>query len=317
MAENKVVLGAGPVGTRLFEMLTDRGVPARLYSVLGNRTYDMPGTQPQHIDGRHLDAVRSAIQGADTVYLCLNAHYVDWELTFPTVQEAVVDAAAEAGARLISSDPVYIYGKVDGPLTEDLPATAKDPEIGKFRAVLADQLLSAHRAGTVRAAIGRYTDFYGPGCLNSAFGSTFGQRVFYPALKGQRVSVLGDIDLPHTYGYLDDTAGALMTLRDSDRALGEVWHLPNPPTITSRELVEMVFESAGQSPQVSGSSISGLFVRLIGIFSADVRNVADLLYSWEKPFVVDHSKFEQVFGAEVTPHADAVRQTLEWYRANP
>lgn len=307
MNKTKVILGAGPLGTRLAEILGERGDQVRLYSVLSNPAYDMPGTQPKRIDGRHLDAVRSAIQGADTVYLCLNAHYVDWEPLFPAVQQAVIDAAAEVGARLISSDPVYVYGRVDGPLTEALPYTAQHPEIGKFRAVLADQLLSAHRAGKVRAAIGRYTDFYGPGCLNSSFGSTFGQRV----------SVLGDIDLPHTYGYLDDTARGLITLGSSDRALGAAWHLPNPPTITSRQLAELVFEAAGQEPQVSGSGISSFFVRMIGIFNADVRGVASLLYSWEKPFVVEHSKFEQAFGAEVTPHAEAIRATLEWYRANP
>jgi hypothetical protein len=33
----------------------------------------------------------------------------------------------------------------------------------------------------------------------------------------------------------------------------------------------------------------------------------------ERPFVVDHSKFAKAFGAQVTPHPDAIRITLAWF----
>ena len=46
----------------------------------------------------------------------------------------------------------------------------------------------------------------GPGALNSSFNSTLGQGHFCPALEGKAVSVLGNIDLPHTYAYVDDVA---------------------------------------------------------------------------------------------------------------
>ncbi|MDX1438084.1 MAG: hypothetical protein R3335_14830, partial [Anaerolineales bacterium] len=145
--DTKVVLGAGPLGTRLAELLRERGDRVRLYSVLENRAYDMPGTSPDHIDGRSQEALRSALEGAGTVFLCLNAHYVDWEPLFPPVQEAVIEVAAEADAKIISTDPVYVYGKASGPINESLPMTAKDPAIGRLRADLAESLLAAHQAG--------------------------------------------------------------------------------------------------------------------------------------------------------------------------
>ena len=40
-----------------------------------------------------------------------------------------------------------------------------------------------------------------------------------------------------------------------------------------------------------------------------------MFYEFEKPFVVDHSKFGRAFGGAATPHRDALQATLAWYRA--
>jgi dTDP-D-glucose 4,6-dehydratase len=42
-----------------------------------------------------------------------------------------------------------------------------------------------------------------------------------------------------------------------------------------------------------------------------------MMYEFEKPFVVDSSKFERAFGMQATPLRTAVRKTVEWYRAHP
>ncbi len=41
---------------------------------------------------------------------------------------------------------------------------------------------------------GRGSDFLGPW----GTGSTMGERVFYPLLKGKAASLVGRVDLPHT-----------------------------------------------------------------------------------------------------------------------
>lgn len=53
---------------------------------------------------------------------------------------------------------------------------------------------------------------------------------------------------------------------------------------------------------------------LIGLFNPDLRAVGEVLYQSQEDWVVDHSKFERAFGADPTPHPQAIRMTLEWFR---
>jgi nucleoside-diphosphate-sugar epimerase len=205
---------------------------------------------------------------------------------------------------------------VDGPLTEDLPTTA-DTRKGKLRGDMAMALLAAAQSGKIKGVIGRSADMYGPGALNSSFNSTLGQRHFYPLLAGKGVNILGDIDSPHTYAFVDDVARGLLLLAENNSALGQAWHIPAAPTLSQRELMTIAFEEAAMPPNIRGSKISGYFLRAIGLFQQDVAEVSDMLYQFEKPLVVDHRKYAQAFGAAPTPHRQALRETLDWYRLNP
>ena len=40
-----------------------------------------------------------------------------------------------------------------------------------------------------------------------------------------------------------------------------------------------------------------------------------MLYEFEEPFVVDHSKFERAFGEQATPLKEAIGETVRWYRS--
>ena len=39
-----------------------------------------------------------------------------------------------------------------------------------------------------------------------------------------------------------------------------------------------------------------------------------LTYEFDRPFVVSHRKYAECFGDDHTPLADAIGQTLAWYR---
>jgi len=311
-----VILGAGPLGTAVADALTVDGEEAVLVGIMGNPAYDMPGTNPRAVDGTSADQVSEACAGADVIYLCLNAHYVDWYELFPPRLDAAIEAAAKIGATLVYHDSVLVYGKTSGALTEDLPSAAKTRK-GTLRAEMAKTFMEAVQSGKIRGAIGRSSDMYGPGALNSSFNSTLGQRHFYPLLAGKPVSIVGDIDAPHTYGFVEDFARGLVTLGRRDEALGDVWHLPAAPTLTHRQLMELAFDIAHMPPKVRGSKISGYFVRAIGRFQRDVGEVAEILYIFERPFVVSHAKYQSMFGVDVTSHEVALERTLDWYQANP
>ncbi|MFC9975697.1 hypothetical protein ACFVH6_32890 [Spirillospora sp. NPDC127200] len=50
------------------------------------------------------------------------------------------------------ADNLYVYGPVDGPMTEDLPYSAAGPK-GRARAEADELILDAHRSGRIRAAL--------------------------------------------------------------------------------------------------------------------------------------------------------------------
>jgi hypothetical protein len=51
------------------------------------------------------------------------------------------------------------------------------------------------------------------------------------------------------------------------------------------------------------------------VFNPLVRELNETLYQFERPFVADASKFQGAFGPfEPTPHREAVRRTVDWFR---
>jgi nucleoside-diphosphate-sugar epimerase len=140
---------------------------------------------------------------------------------------------------------------------------------------------------------------------------TAGERLFVAALAGKPVQLLGNPDQPHTYTYLPDFARGLVTLGTHDAALGHVWHLPNAETLSTREFVRLVFEARRRPLKVR--TMPAALLTVAALFSPMLRAVKEQQYQREAPWVVDHSKFVRAFGAEVTPHRQAILATLEWY----
>jgi nucleoside-diphosphate-sugar epimerase len=251
---------------------------------------------------------RAACSDAAVVYQCAAPPYHRWPELFPRLQAGVLAGAAAAGAKLVAMDNVYMYGSPFGkPLTERRPITAMTRK-GRVRAEMAETLLDAHRKGRARVAIGRASDFFGPEVQQSAMGA----GVFGAALRGRSANVVGDIALPHTYSYVPDIARGLVILGQREEALGEVWHLPGPETVTTREFLTMVFAEAGHPTKLRRASKPML--RFLGFFNPQVRELVEMMYQFEEPFVVDHSKFAGAFGDIATPLTEAIRTTVDWYR---
>jgi nucleoside-diphosphate-sugar epimerase len=276
-----------------------------------------PAALPDGADWRGADvsdpeAATDAAKGASVIYQCLNAPYTQWPERFPPLQRAVLAAAERTGALLVTLENLYGYGPTGGrPMTEDLPLAATTTK-GRTRAAMTAELLAAADAGRARIAIGRASDFFGPGVTQ---GSTLGERVFGNALAGRRADFIGNPDLPHTYSYVPDIAAGLATLGTDDRAAGQVWHLPSPPTGTTRALLDLVAAEAGHP--VGIRALPRLAVRALGLASPLMRGLAEISYQFDEPFVLDTSKYQAAFGAAGTPLADAVAATIAWYRTRP
>ena len=186
-------------------------------------------------------AAADAAEGASVVYQCLNAPYTKWPELFPPLQRGVLTAAERNGALLVThGEPLRL--RPDGRHADDRgPAARRHHVKGRTRAAMTAELLAAADAGRIRIAIGRASDFFGAGVTESSLG----ERVFGNAVAGKRADFIGDPDLPHTYSYVPDVVAGLATLGTDERAVGQVWHLPGPETVTTRELLDLVAHEVG------------------------------------------------------------------------
>ncbi len=303
-----VVFGTGQVGQALVTHLTTRGVAVR--AVSRHRPPALAGVDWRPVDVTDPEAAADAAKGASVVYQCLNAPYSEWAERFPPLQRGVLAAAERSGALLVSLENVYGYGPTGGrPMTEDLPLAATTVK-GRTRAAMTRELLAAAAAGRVRIAIGRASDFFGPGVTQ---GSTLGERVFGNALDGRRADFIGDPDMPHSYSYVPDVAAGLATLGTDVRAIGEVWHLPGPETVTTRALLGLVANEVGHPVAVRG--LSKLALRGLGLVNPTIRELGEMTYQFDQPFVLDTGKYDSMFGAAGTRLPVAIAATVAWYRS--
>lgn len=301
-----MVFGAsGGAGGALVRELTS--TDHRVRAVSRRPPLGDPGVDAVAADAADPAQALAACEGAAVVYHCAQPPYDRWEALFPTITQNIAEAAATSGATLVYADNVYAYGPVDRPMTEDMPARATTRK-GRVRALMAERLLTAHRDGRLRVVVARSSDYYGPGGANSVVGDV----LFGAAVAGRRARWLGRMDVAHSLNYLPDVARALLTLGSRPEAVGEVWHVPAGEPLNGRDFVALIEVALGRRVKVSPTS--RLTLRLAGMVDARARESTEMLYQWDRPFVLNATKFERTFAPfEVTPHREAVAATVAWF----
>lgn len=311
--EMHVVFGSGPLGLAVVDALLKRGKPVRLVSRSDKREGVPAGVEVVRGDATNpADTVRLT-RGATHVYNCLNApDYHKWPEQFPPLQAGVLAGASAAGAKLVVLENLYMYGPHGGvPLTETTPMRATGLR-GKTRKTMTEALFAAHREGRVRVTSARAADFYGPGVGQSLVG----KDVFAKALRGERVTLAANPELPHSLSFISDVGEALVRLGEDDRALGQAWHVPNAPAVPLGEFIEQVFEAAGKRTKATylPKAVTRALLPVMGAFIPPVRGLSENLYQTYEPFVADDRAYKNTFGDHATPLQNGVERTLEWLR---
>lgn len=303
--ELHVVLGArGAAGNAIARELIQQGKRVRVVGRGASGNFPA-NVEPVHADVANHDDARRACGGATVVYNAVNVPYPEWHAKFSALLDGVIEGAASANAKLIMVDNLYMYGKVDAPLTENLPYRA-DTRKGALRAQMAETLMRAHASGKVRVAIARGSDYYGPNVSN-ALASI---ELFRAIRAGKQVMWVGSLDAPHTLSFVNDFARGVTILGSRDDMLGQVWHIPAAAPLTARQFLQLAFELAGKPAKIG--CYSRTMMALVGIFSPMVREATEMLYQFEKPFVLDARKFARAVPEfSPTPHRDAIRITLD------
>lgn len=306
--ELHVIFGTGPVGIWTARALRGMGVELRAVNRTGRRPALMPeGVEIVTADASDVRQAIAAARGASVVYQALNPAYDRWLELFPPLQRGAIEAAHAAGARYVSIDNLYGYGRAPSPLTESTPPQPISRK-GRLRAAMAREVLEAHARGDVRAAILQSADYYGPGVTLSQFG----ERTIRPMLAGKPAELIGRTDAPHSYAYIEDVGRAAAVLGTRVEAPGRAWIAPHAPAITQRAMVEEACRQLGIAPRVR--VISPLMMRLAGLFVPAARETVEMLYQFTEPFVVSSSAIETAFGLTPTPIGKGLERTLDWYR---
>jgi len=302
------ILGAnGTIAAELIPVLQANAQQIRLVS---RNPKKVAGTEIFQADVSNRDQVFQAVKGSDFVYLLVGLEYNRkvWKTEWPVIMQNTIDACKAAGARLIFFDNVYMYGIVRGSMTESNPHKPCSVK-GKIRADLDDMLLKEMRSGELKAMIATSADFYGP---RTAKTSVAGIMIFDKMKNGKSAQWFVNANQPHSFTYTPDAAVALYMLAVSENAYGQTWHLPTAkPALTGNEFISIAakYMHAKNKVQV----LPKWLVRFIGLFVPVMKELGEMLYQNEFPYVFDSSKFENAFQFKPTPYEEGIKVTAEWW----
>src|SRR5215207_1072265 len=313
MSQTNVVFGAaGSLGAAIVRRLAALSMPTRsVVRSLDRAKQVLPQQATIEIelgDALNAESVHALCHDAHTIYHCVNVPYQHWSEIMPKVTDNILAGAKEAEASVVFPGNVYGYGSFQNiPATEDHPLAATSKK-GKLRNAIEGKVMNAHKSGDVSVVIPRFPDYYGPNVVNRLMGS-----IFENAISGKKAQWIGKLNVPHDLIYIEDAAAAAVLLAMNEDAYGQVWHVPGAGPLTGRQFIEMAFKAAGTKPDIG--VLSGGFLRFASLINSDAHEMRELLYEFEESLVLDGTKFARAFPSfRYTPHEEAIRNSVEWFR---
>jgi len=286
----QTILGAGgAIGLDLAAELTKYTDKVRLV-----------GRNPKHVVGDEdlfkadlLDQqkVYESLEGSEIAYLVAGLPYKTsvWQTQWQRVMNNVIEACIRNKCKLVFFDNVYMYGKVDGAMTEDTPVNPCSKK-GEIRAYIAEMLMSTADSGEIDAQIARSADFYGPKALNTA-----SYMLILDKFKNKKKAswIINDKAI-HSATFTPDAAKATALLGNTADAYNQIWHLPtDPEPITGKQFIELAAEAFSVEPRYN--VLSMFMLKMVGLFKSDIKEILEMMYQQEFDYYFDSSKFNDRF----------------------
>jgi len=302
------ILGAGGIiADGLAKELLQNKQPTRIVS---RNPKMIPGTEIVQADVADLKQTMEAVRNSDVVYLCVGLKYdfKIWRNLWPKIMNNVIEACSRAQAKLIFFDNVYMYGRVDGWMTEETPYNPSSKK-GDLRARIATELMSQVRKGNIVASIARSADFYGPGADKTSIPNLL---VFANLFKKKKAQWLVKDTVKHSFTFTPDAIKALWILGQDNNSWNQTWHLPtagNP--LTGKEFVQLAAESLREPPAIT--LLAPWMVRIGGWFDKTTSELLEMLYQYKYDYLFDSSKFEKAFHFSPTPYEAGIGVTANHF----
>jgi len=303
------ILGAnGSIASELLPILLQHNERVRLVS---RNPKPVDGAETVAADATDSEQVLKAVNGSDIVYLLIGLEYkIDvWREQWPKVMRNAINACKATNAKLIFFDNVYMYGKVNGMMTEETPFKPTSKK-GNVRAAIAAMLLDEMKEGNIKALIARAADFYGPG---AGAKSAIGVLAFDKLLKNKTPQILATARTLHSYSFTTDSAEALYILSQHDEAFGQTWHMPTvSPALTGNEFVNMIADATNNPHKIQ--VIPKFIISVAALFNGLMRELKEMLYQNEYDYIFDSSKFDKTFNYTPTTYKEGIQETIEWMK---
>lgn len=303
----QTILGAGgSVSNELLGVLSGNKENIRLVS---RNVKPVEGIETVRADITDYKQTLQAVENSTVVYLLAGLKYDVrvWAEKWPVIMANVINACKEAGAKLVFFDNVYMYGKVEGKMTEQTPFNPVSRK-GEIRALIATTLLDEIANKNISALIARSADFYGPVGFTTSVPNLL---VFKNFKKHKHAQWLGNPTVPHSFTYVPDAAKALYMLANKEEAFGQTWHLPTAPhPLTGEEFIRQA--AAAMQADSSFNKLSGWLVRVGGLFDRTIKELQEMLYQNEYPYIFDSTKFDTAFNFESTSYKNGIIETAIW-----
>ena len=303
----QTILGAsGIIGTELAKALPAYTSSIRLVSRHPKKVNE--NDELFAADLLNATQTQEAVRGSAIVYLTAGLVYKTkvWQEQWPVVMRNVIDACKLHRARLVFFDNIYMYGPVNGVMTEE---TILNPtsEKGKIRAGIVTMLLDEINSGNLTGMICRAPEFYGPGRTMSVVNA----MVFDNIRKGKKAQWLLNNNTKRTFIYTPDAAKATALLANSSNTWNQTWHLPCDNSFpTGKEFMQMISAVAGK--EIKYSVLSRFMINLAALFVSPIREMKELLYQYEKDYVFSSDKFSKLFpDFVITPYKEGIAAILK------
>jgi len=302
----QTILGSsGVIGRELAKSLTQYTNKIRLVSRNPKKVND--SDEIVSADLLSAEQTSKAVQGSEVVYLTVGIQYKLslWQQQWPLIMKNVIEACKQNNSKLVFFDNVYVYGKVNGWITEQSPIKP-DSKKGEVRAKLADMIMNEVGKGNLKAIIARAADFYGPNTPLSFVTVT----VFENFKKGKKAMWFIDADKKHSFTYTADGGKATAKLGNTETAYNQIWHLPTSKNVlTGKEFIELAAKAFGIKPDYT--ILKKWMIQLVGLFNSNVRESVEMLYQNQSVYLFDSTKFERAFNFKPTSYELGILETVQ------
>lgn len=304
----QTILGSGgAIGTELAKALKTYTDEIRLVSRNPKKVND--SDEIFSADLSDSKALNEAIRGSSIVYVTVGFayNYKEWAEKWLPFIENVINSCAQENCKLVFFDNIYMYdsGFLNG-MTEETPINPPSKK-GAIRAKIAQMILDAIASKKIQALIARSADFYGPSISKN---SLLNETVFKPLSQGKKANWLVSDRFVHSFTYTIDAAVATALLGNTEKAYGQVWHLPTASApYTGKHWIENIAKELNTPARTQLAP--KFLVKIMGLFNPIMRESVEMLYQYDRDYVFDSSKFEKAFDFTPTPYALGIKKIIE------